>query len=176
MTGTRLDSHVTDDTQPGRPAPESVFAAFVVTTVPAVVLVQLLARILPPPPGASPPAAALTVVVSCVSLAFAIAQALLPGPQSSGCVGLAIPMAGAVTLAFQGQEPAVVVSALFAGVFLTPTAYYLAIRFSFALRSFVRRRPITALLAAAFGSVLLLQALLLVTHLADRSIDWRLFR
>jgi hypothetical protein len=152
-----------------------VFVAFLATTLPAAAFVQLLARILPPPAaGTAQPASALTITVTAVSVAFAVAQAVLPGPASAGCVGLAIPMAGAIELAVRGHEPAVVVSALFAGVFLTPAAYYIAIRFSSSLGGFARRRPIAALAALATGCALLAQALAIITHLADPSVDWRI--
>jgi hypothetical protein len=167
---------VVDDLEIGRPPVESVFVAFVVTTVAGVALALVLARMLPPPPGTPPPAVSLTVVVAAVSLAFAVAQAVLPGPRSAGCAGLAIPMVGAIALAVGGAEPATVVAALFAGVFLTPAAYYLAIRFSGPLRGSARRRPIVALVAGGLFTLLLLQALRLLAHLADRAIDWRLFR
>ena len=156
------------DTEPGRPPVESVFVALVATSVAGVALAQVLARLLPPASAGAPPsAAALTITVAAVSLAFAVAQALLPGPASAGCVGLAIPMAGAVALAVRGFGPAVVVSGLFAGVFLTPAAYYIAIRYSFSLRGYARRHPFTALLGAAGGSVLVVQALRILTRLAD---------
>ena len=90
----------------------------------------------------------------------------MPGPKSAGCVGLAIPMAGAVALAVRGFEPAVVVAGLFAGVFLTPAAYYIAIRYSLSLRGYARRHPFTALLAGAAGTALAGQALRILTRLA----------
>ena len=143
------------DSEPGRPPVESVFVALIATSVAGVALAQALARLLPPASAAAPPpAAALTVTVAAVSCAFALAQAALPGPKSAGCVGLAIPMAGAVALAVRGFEPAVVVAGLFAGVFLTPAAYYIAIRYSLSLRGYARRHPFTALLWGAAGTAL----------------------
>jgi hypothetical protein len=172
-----VESQVTEDLEPGRPAVEAVFVALVVTTVAGAAFVQLLARFLPPPAAnAGPVASVLTATVAGVSVAFAIAQAILPGPRSAGCFGLAIPMVGAIALAFRGLEPAAVVAALFAGVFLTPAAYYLAIRFSIRLGGFARRRPFTALVAAALGTLFLVQALRMITHLADPAIDWRILR
>lgn len=140
-----------DDLEPGRPPVEAVFVAWLATTVAGVVLVQVLAAFLPPPasPDAPSPAAALALTTALTAAAFAVAQALLPGPKSAGCAGLAIPMVAALTLAVRGFEPAAVVSVLFAGVFLTPAAYYLAIRLSFRLRGYARRRPIVAIAAAA---------------------------
>jgi hypothetical protein len=170
-----MEAHVVDDSEPGRPPAEAVFVALLVTTAVGTGLVQVLARILPPAADASPPAVALTATVACVSLAFAVAQALLPGPKSAGCAGLAIPMIGAVALAVRGHEPAIVVSALFAGVFLTPAAYYIAIRFSVALRGYARRRPLRASVAGLLGTLLLVQALRIVLHLSDPAIDWRVF-
>jgi hypothetical protein len=35
-----------------------------------------------------------------------MAQAILPGPRSTGCFGLVIPLAGALALVFRGVEPA----------------------------------------------------------------------
>ena len=155
------------DPEPGRPPVESVFVALIVTTVAGAALAHVLARLLPPASAGPPPSGALTVTVAAVSTAFALAQAVLPGPKSAGCVGLAIPMAGAVGLAVRGFGPAVVVSGLFAGVFLTPAAYYIAIRYSFALRGYARRHPFKALLGAAAGSVFAAQALRILTRLAD---------
>jgi alpha-D-ribose 1-methylphosphonate 5-triphosphate synthase subunit PhnI len=61
----------------------------------------------------------------------------------------------------------VVVSGLFAGVFLTPAAYYIAIRYSVSLRGYARRHPFKAALGAVAGSALAVQALRLLTRLAD---------
>jgi hypothetical protein len=160
---------VADDRDPGRPPVEAVFVAWFATSIGATALVQLLARVLPPPSAAAPPAVALTLTVAGVSLAFAVAQAVLPGPRSSGCAGLAIPMLGAVLLAARGHEPAVVVSALFAGVFLTPAAYYIAIRLSVSLRGYARRRPLAAVTIGALGTFALVQALRLLIHLVAPS-------
>jgi hypothetical protein len=172
-----LEGHVTVDLEPGRPAIEAVFVALLVTTAAGTVLAHLLARVLPPAAAGGPPAAAaLTVTVACVSLAFGFAQTVLPGSRSAGCAGLAIPMIGAITLAIGGHEPAIVVSALFAGIFLTPAAYYIAIRFSVALRAYARRRPFVAMPAGVVGALLLVQLLRVITHLADPAIDWRLVR
>jgi hypothetical protein len=104
-----------------------------------------------------------------------VAQAILPGPRSTGCFGLAIPMSGALALALRGVEPAAVVSALFVGVFLTPTAYYIAIRLSWPLGGLLRRRPLVTLLGAVVGMFVLLQAARLLTFFVDRSIAWRLW-
>jgi hypothetical protein len=159
---------VVHDPEPGRPPVESVFVALIATSVAGVALAQVLARLLPPAAADSPPpAAALTITVAGVSIAFALAQAVLPGPKSAGCVGLAIPMAGAVALAVRGFGPAVVVSGLFAGVFLTPAAYYIAIRYSLLLRGYARRHPFRAVLGATAGTALAAQALRLLTRLAD---------
>jgi hypothetical protein len=168
---------VSDDLEPGRPAVEAVFVALVATAVVGIGLVHVLARVLPPSTATgSPPAAVpLTLTVLFVSLAFAVAQAILPGPRATGCFGLAIPMSGAIALALRGVEPAAIVSALFVGVFLTPTAYYIAIRLSSPLAGLFRRRPLATLLAAAVGMLMLLQAARLLTCLADRSFDWRLW-
>ena len=155
-----------DDPEPGRPPVESVFVALLATTVAGSRSPRCSPASFRQPAGASPPAVALTMTVAAVSLAFAVAQAVLPGPRSAGCVGLAIPMVGAVALAVRGFGPAVVVSALFAGVFLTPAAYYIAIRFSLSLRGYARRHPLTALLAAAAGAALAGQALRILTRLA----------
>ena len=57
-------------------------------------------------------------------------------------------------------------SALFVGVFLTPAAYYMAIRLSFPLAGLLRHRPFTSLLGAAVGLLLLLYAVRGVTLLA----------
>ncbi len=166
-----------DDLEPGRPAVEAVFVAFLATTMAGVAAVQFLAALLPPPAAeASPPAAVpLTLTVFFVSLSFAFAQAVLPGPRSAGCLGLAIPLVGALTLAFRGLDPAAIVSALFVGVFLTPTAYYMAIRLSFPLAGLLRHRPLTSLLGAGVGTFLLLEAAGWLTLLADRTarFPWR---
>ncbi len=158
-----------DDLEPGRPALAAVFAAWVVTTVAGVACVQLLARWLPPapPPGTSPPAAALTLCVGGVLLAFACAQAALPGPKSSGCLGLGLPIAGAAALALRGVGPAAVIAALFTGVFLTPVGYYLAIRWSRPLAGFPRRRPLPAVALAAGGAWFVVEAARWLTWLAD---------
>ena len=143
------------------------------TAVGGVVLVHGLAAVLPPAsPGAPPPAAPLTLTILFVSLAFAVAQAILPGPRSSGCFGLAIPMAGAVALAARGVEPASVVSALFVGTFITPAAYYLAIRLSFALAGFLRRHPLAAVFMAAAGMLLVVETAPR-RHVPRRPIDRR---
>lgn len=159
-----------DDLEPGRPAVEAVFVALVATAIPGIAVVHVLARVLPPSAVGSPPAAVpLTLTVLFVSLAFAVAQAILPGPRSTGCFGLAIPMSGAIALALRGVEPAAIVSALFVGVFLTPAAYYIAIRLSFPLRGLLRRRPVATLLVGAIAALLLIAAARLFTFLADRS-------
>jgi hypothetical protein len=168
---------MSDDREPGRPAVEAVFAAFLTTAALGVAAVQILAALLPPPASEGSPATAapLTLSVCFVSIAFAVAQAVLPGPRSTGWFGLAIPLAGAIALAFRGLDPAAIVSALFVGIFLTPAAYYLAIRLSFPLAGLLRHRPFTALLGAAVGIVLLLFAVTWMTLLADRSarFPWR---
>jgi hypothetical protein len=163
------DAVVSDNLEPGRPAVEAVFAAWVVTTVAGLVVVHPLARWLPPslPPGTLLPAVALTLGVGCVSLAFAFAQAALPGPKSTGCLGLAIPLTGAAVLAIRGLNPSAVVAALFTGVFLTPAAYYLAIRWSFSLAGLLRRRPIAVLMGGAVGAGLVLVIVRWLTFLAD---------
>jgi hypothetical protein len=159
---------VGDDLEPGRPPLEAVFVAWLATTAGGVALAQALAAVLPPPAaGSAPPAAVpLTLTVLFVSLAFGVAQAILPGPKSAGVAGLAIPMAGAIALASRGLEPAAVVSALFTGVFLTPTAYYIAIRLSIGLRGFTRRRPFVALLVGAAGSAVVVEAVRVLTRVA----------
>ncbi len=98
------------------------------------------ARWLPPklPPGVPLPAVPLTISIFYVSMAFALSQAILPGPKSAGCLGLLIPLSTATALAARGLSPSVVVGALFAGVFLTPAAYYIAIRLSFRLGGLLR--------------------------------------
>lgn len=166
---------MTEDLEPGRPALEAVFVALVTTTIAAGALVHLLVRLLPPSAAEPAPAATLTVAVACVSLAFAGAQAVLPGPKSAGSAGLAIPMIGAIVLAVRGLDPAAVVSTLFTGVFLTPAAYYVAVRYTRSLRGYARRRPLTALTALVAGGLFVVQALRIVTHLADPAIAWRMF-
>jgi hypothetical protein len=162
---------MSDDQEPGRPAVEAVFAACAATAVVGVGAVHVLARLLPPaPPAGSPPAAVpLTLAVLLVAVTFAAAQAILPGPKSAGGAGLAIPMAGAVALALRGLEPAAVVSTLFVGVFLTPAAYYMAIRLSFPLAGLLRRHPVATVLAGAAVTVLVVEAARLITFLADRA-------
>jgi hypothetical protein len=166
-----------DDFEPGRPVVEAVFVAFLTTAILGVAAVQVLAALLPPPASEGSPSAAvpLTLSVLFVSIAFAVAQAALPGPRSTGWFGLAIPLAGAIALAFRGLDPAAIVSALFVGIFLTPAAYYLAIRLSFPLRGLLRHRPFTALLGAAVGMFLLLYAVVWMTGFADREarFPWR---
>jgi hypothetical protein len=168
---------VADDVEPGRPAIEAVFVAFLATTAVGVAAVQILAAVLPPSAadGGQSQAAALTLAVLFVSLSFAVAQAVLPGPKSTGCFGLAIPLAGAVALAARGLDPAAVVSALMVGVFLTPTAYYIAIRLSFSLGGRLRRHPIASFVCAAAGAFILLQAVRWLTLLANRTarLPWR---
>ena len=160
-----------DDSEPGRPAVEAVFVAFLSTAILGVAAVQTLAALLPPPAWEGSPATAvpLTLNVLFVSMAFAVAQAALPGPRSTGGFGLAIPLAGAIALAFRGLDPAAIVSALFVGVFLTPAAYYMAIRLSFPLAGLLRHRPFTSLLGAAIGLLLLFYAVREMTLLADRA-------
>jgi hypothetical protein len=162
---------VPDDLEPGRPAVEAVFAALVATAIAGVAAVQTLAALLPPSAaeGSPPPAVPLTLTVLVVSASFAVAQAVLPGPKSVGCFGLAIPLAGAVALAFRGIDAAAVVSALFVGVFLTPVAYYMAIRFSFSLGGLARRHPVGALAGAAAGTFFVFEAVRWLTLLADRT-------
>jgi hypothetical protein len=168
---------VPDDIEPGRPAVEAVFAAFLATTACGVAVVQVLAALLPPSAveGGPPAAVPLTLAVLFVSLSFAVAQAVLPGPRTAGWFGLAIPLASALALAFRGLDPAAIVSALLVGVFLTPTAYYMAMRLSVPLSGLLRHRPFTALLGAAVGIFLLLQAVGWLTALADRTarFPWR---
>ena len=155
--------------EPGRPAVEAVFVAWVLTTVAGLAAAHALARWLPPglPPGTPLPAAPLTLCLVYVSLAFAFAQAILPGPKSTGCLGLLAPLTGAIALAVRGLNPSAVVGALFAGVFLTPAAYYLAVRLSFALRGFVRRRPVAGLLGGATGAAAVFEVARWLTWLAD---------
>jgi hypothetical protein len=168
---------VPDKVELGRPAVEAVFVTLLATTIGGVAAVQVLAALLPPSAaeGSPPTAVALTLTVLFVSLSFAVAQAVLPGPKSAGAFGLAIPLAGAITLAFRGLDPAAVVSALFVGVFLTPTAYYMAIRLSFPLAGLLRHRPVASLLGGVLGTLLLLQAVRWLTLLADRTarFPWR---
>jgi hypothetical protein len=161
-----------DDLEPGRPAVEAVFVAFLTTAILGVAAAEILAALLPPPVSEASPATAvpLTLSVFFVSMAFAVAQAVLPGPRSTGWFGLAIPLAGAIALACRGLDPAAVVSALFVGIFLTPTAYYLAIRLSFPLGGLLRHRPFSSLLGAAVGLFLLLYAARWMTLLADRAV------
>jgi hypothetical protein len=168
---------VPDDLEPGRPAVEAVFTAYLATTVWGVAAVQVLAAWLPPSAaeGGPPTAVPLTLTVLFVSFAFAVAQAVLPGPRSTGWFGLTIPLAGAIALAFRGLDPAAIVSALFVGILLTPAAYYMAIRLSFPLSGRLRRHPVAALLGAAVGLFLLFHAVRWMTLLADRSarFPWR---
>jgi hypothetical protein len=160
-----------DDLEPGRPAVEAVFAAFLTTAFAGVAAAQILAALLPPPVSEASPATAvpLTLSVFFVSTAFAVAQAVLPGPRSTGWFGLVIPLAGAIALAFRGLDPAAVVSALVVGIFLTPAAYYLAVRLSFPLGGLLRHRPLSSLLGAAVGLFVLLYAARWMTLLADRA-------
>jgi hypothetical protein len=168
---------VTDEVEPGRPAVEAVFVALLATATAGIAAVQVLAALLPPPSveGSPPTAVPLTLTVLFVSLAFAVAQASLPGPKSTGFFGLAIPLAGAIALAFRGLEPAAIVSALFVGVFLTPAAYYMAIRLSFSTGGLLRRHPVVALACAGAGTWLLLEIARWLTLLADRAAQfpWR---
>ena len=158
-----------DQDEIGRPAVEAVFVAWVLTTVAGLATAQALARWLPPrlPPGTPPPAASLTLCVVYVSLTFAFAQAILPGPKSTGCFGLLVPLTGATALAVRGLNPSAVVSALFAGVFLTPAAYYLAVRLSSRLRGLVRRRPVVGLIGGAIGVAAVFKVARGLTWLAD---------
>jgi hypothetical protein len=166
-----------DDLEPGRPAVEGVFVAFLTTATLGVAAVQGLAALLPPPASEGSPATAvpLSLCVLFVSIAFAVAQAVLPGPRSTGWFGLAIPLAGAIGLALRGLDPAAIVSALFVGVFLTPAAYYIAMRLSFPLAGLLRHRPFSSLLGAAVATFLLFHAARWLTFLADRSarFPWR---
>ncbi len=168
---------MSDDQGPGRPAVEAVFVAWAVTTVAGIAAVQLLARWLPPfpPPGTPPAAVPLTLTVCGVSLLFALAQAMSPGPKSAGCLGLAIPLAGATAVAVLGLTSSAVVAALFTGVFLTPTAYYLAIRLSFQLAGFLRRHPAAGVAGGAMGAMLVLGIARWLTWLADPSSHGRLW-
>jgi hypothetical protein len=160
-----------DDLEPGRPAIEAVFVAHVAATIAGVGCVQVLGAVLPPAAaeGSPPAAVSLTLAVLFVSVAFAAAQSILPGPKSAGCFGLAIPVAGALALAFRGIEPGAVVAALFVGVFFTPAAYYLAIRLSFTLAGCLRRHPVVSLLVGVIGTLAVLQAARWLTFLADRT-------
>src|SRR5512140_490203 len=99
-----------EEVEPGRPAVEAVFVAWVVTTVAGLAAAHALARLLPPqlPPGTPLPAVSLTLCILYVSLAFAFAQATLPGPRSTGCLGLLVPLTGAMALAVRGLAPSAV--------------------------------------------------------------------
>ncbi len=158
-----------ENVEPGRPAVEAVFAAWAVTTIAGLAVAHALARWLPPqpPPGTPLAAVPLTLCVVYVSAAFAFAQATLPGPKSTGCFGLLIPLTGATALAFRGVPPSAVVAALVAGVFLTPAAYYLAVRLSFPLGGLVRRRPFTGLFGGAIGMAAVYGTARCLTWLAD---------
>lgn len=167
-----------DDLEPGRPAVEGVFVAWVVTTAAGLVAVHALARWLPPwpPPGVPLPAVPLTVSLLYVSLAFAFAQAILPGPKSAGVAGLLIPLSAAIAMAVRGLGASAVVGVLFAGVFLTPAAYYLAIRLSFSYGGLLRRRPLVALLCAVAGTMLVVVLARWLTWLADPATHGRFWR
>ena len=158
-----------EEVEPGRPAVEAVFVAWAVTTVAGLAAAHALARLLPPqlPPGTPLPAVPLTLCILYVSLAFAFAQATLPGPRSTGCLGLLVPLTGAMALAVRGLAPSAVVGALFAGVFLTPAAYYLAVRLTSRLGGLVRRRPFTGLLGGAIGLAVVYEAARWLTWLSD---------
>lgn len=158
-----------DDLEPGRPAVEAVFVAFIATTMAGVVAVLAIAAlVLPAGPAGSPPTAiSLSRAVLLVSLSFAAAQAVLPGPKSAGCFGLAIPLAGAVVLAYRGLSPSAVVSALLVGVCLTPAAYFLAVRLSFPLGGLLGRRPVSTVAAAAAAILILLEIVRRLAVLAD---------
>jgi hypothetical protein len=162
---------VPDDLEPGRPAVEAVFVSWVATTVAGLLAVHGLARWLPPqlPPGTPLPAVPLTLSIVYISLAFAFAQAILPGPKSTGCLGLIIPLTGATALAVRGLNPSAVVAALFTGVFLTPVAYYVAVRWSFPLAGVLRRHPVAGLLGGAVGAGLVLEVARWLTLLWDPS-------
>jgi hypothetical protein len=166
---------VPDQREPGRPAVEAVFVAWVLTAVAGLAVAHALARWLPPglPPGTPLPAVPLTLCVVYVSLAFAFAQVTLPGPRSTGCLGLLVPLTGATALAVRGLHPSAVVGALFAGVFLTPAAYYLSVRLSCSLRGFVRRRPLVGLFGGAFGVAAVFEMARWVTWLADAATHGR---
>jgi hypothetical protein len=158
-----------DDQEPGRPAVEAAFAAWTLTTIGGLIVVHLLGRWLPPPPspGDALPAAALTLAVLYVSTAAAVAEALLPGPRSTGGLGLLIPLTAAVALAVRGLSPSAVVAALFGGVVLTPASYFLAIRLTFPLRGRLRRHPVSTVLAGALAAVAVFEAARWLTWLAD---------
>lgn len=167
-----------EDLEPGRPAVEGVFVAWVVTAIAGLLSVHVLARWLPPwpPPGVPLPAIPLTLSMLYVSLAFAVAQAILPGPKSAGCVGLLIPLSAAIAVALRGLGASAVVGVLFAGVFLTPAAYYLAIRLSFPYGGLLRRRPLVALLCGAAGTALVIVLARWLTWLADPATHGRFWR
>jgi len=76
-------------------------------------------------------------------------------------------LTGAIALAVRGLNPSAVVSALLAGVFLTPAAYYLAVRLSIRLRDLVRRRPLAGLLGGAIGVAAVFEIVRWLTWLAD---------
>lgn len=163
-----------DHDEIGRPAVEAVFVAWALTAMAGLVVahgVAALARAAASSPqglGLAPqPGVPLTLCVVCVSLAFAVAQAALPGPKSTGCFGLLLPLAGATALAVRGLNPSAVVGAFVAGVFLTPAAYYLAVRLSFPLRGVVRRRPLVGLLGGATGVAAVVQVARWLTWIAD---------
>ena len=160
---------MSEQVDPGRPAVEAVFVAWVLTTIAGLAAAHALARWLPPelPPGTPLPAVSLTLCIVYVALAFAFAQAILPGPKSTGCLGLLVPLTGAIALAVRGLNPSAVVSALLAGVFLTPAAYYLAVRLSIRLRDLVRRRPLAGLLGGAIGVAAVFEIVRWLTWLAD---------
>jgi hypothetical protein len=160
---------VPDKDEIGRPAVEAVFVAWVLTAIAGLAVAHAFARWMPPdlPPGTPLPAVPLTLCVVYVSLAFALAQAILPGPRSTGCFGLLVPLTGASALAVRGLNPSAVVGALFAGVFLTPAAYYLAVRLSFPLRGLARRRPLVCLLGGAIGAAAVFEVARWLTWVAD---------
>jgi len=164
--------------EPGRPAVEAVFAAWTFTAIGGLAVVHLLARWLPPhlSPGEALPAAPLTLGVLYTATAFAAAEAVLPGPRSSGCVGLLIPLTAAITLAVRGLNPSAVVAALFTGVFLTPVSYFLAIRLSFPLGGRLRRNPLLALLTGAIGAAAVFVAARWLTWLADPATHGRFWQ
>jgi hypothetical protein len=165
---------VPDQDEIGRPAVEAVFVAWVLTAVIGLAVAHALAALAraaassPQGLGLAPqPAVPLTLCVVYVSVAFGFAQAILPGPKSTGCLGLLIPVTGAIALAVRGLDPSAVVGALVAGVFLTPAAYYLAVRLSFPLRGFARRRPLAAALGGAIGAAAVFEAARWLTWMAD---------
>jgi alpha-1,2-mannosyltransferase len=163
-----------DATEPGRPPLEAVFVSLVATASVGVGVVHAVARMLPPA-GVQPGAVTawpLTLTTLFVCVSFAVAQAILPGPRSVGYAGLAIPLAGATTLAIRGLDAAVVVAALFTGVFLTPAAYYVAIRLSGRLSGMLARRRTASLLWGLLGLLVLVQGARLGTYMADPSFDW----